>query len=138
MVDANILISAILFPQSIISEIVKHIIRDSKMILSQYTVDEVNKVFGRKFPHRINEMESFMEKLPYELFSIKKTSIKKYPDIRDTNDVPVLKDVIESNVDIFITGDKDFEDVKIRTPKIMKPGKYFEEYINGKSKIVQT
>jgi len=133
MVDANILISAILFPQSIISEIVKHIIRNSKMILSQYTVDEVYKVFGRKFSHRINEMESFMEKLPYELFSRKETSIKKYPNIRDINDVPVLKDVIESNVDIFITGDKDFEDIKIRTPKIMKPGKYFEEYITGEN-----
>ncbi|MCL2374023.1 MAG: putative toxin-antitoxin system toxin component, PIN family [Treponema sp.] len=129
MVDANILISAILFPQSIISEIVKHIIRNSKMILSKYTVDEVHKVFDRKFSHRINEMEIFMEKLPYELFSTKEISIKKYPNIRDIKDVPVLKDAIESNVDIFITGDNDFEDIKISIPKIMKPRKYFDDYV---------
>jgi hypothetical protein len=46
------------------------------MILSKYTVDEIRDVFNRKFPHRINEMEIFMEKLPYKIWEPLKTIAK--------------------------------------------------------------
>jgi predicted nucleic acid-binding protein len=64
MLDTNIIVSAILFPQSIISEIMKHIIKNNRITLCQYIIDEINVVFYKKFPHRIKEMEAFMEKLP--------------------------------------------------------------------------
>ena len=129
MIDANVIISAILFPKSIISDILKHIIQKNKIILSKYTVDEIGDVFNRKFPHRINEMEIFLEKLPYKIFELKEIHNKKYPNIRDINDMPVLVSAMESNVDMFITGDKDFDDIKIKRPIIIKPNKYIEEYM---------
>ena len=129
MIDANVIISAILFPNSIISDILKHIIQKNKIILSKYTVDEIRDVFDRKFPHRINEMEIFLEKLPYKRFELKKIHNKKYPNIRDINDMPVLVSAIESNVDMLITGDKDFDDIEIKRPIIIKPNKYKKEYM---------
>ena len=129
MVDANIIISAVLFPKSIISETLKHIVSNYKIILSQYTIDEINMVFNNKFPHRTGEMNKYFEKLPYELFVLKKIDEKKYPAIRDIGDIPVLAHAIESNADIFITGDKDFEEIKTRKPKIMKPKEYKDKYM---------
>lgn len=41
---------------------------------------------------------------------------KKYPKIRNIHDLPVLVSAILSDVDILLTGDKDFEDVKIDSP----------------------
>jgi predicted nucleic acid-binding protein len=67
MLDANIIVSAILFPQSPITKALKHMISNYKLVLSRYTVDEIEKVFNKKFPHRINEIKNFMEKIPYEL-----------------------------------------------------------------------
>lgn len=128
MVDANIIISTILFPQSIISETVKHIISYDTLVLCQYTIDEINEVFRKKFPHRINEMKIFMEKLPYKLFSLSKIVDRKYPKIRDIDDLPVLANAIEANVDILITGDKDFDDVIIKKPRILKPREYLDGY----------
>ena len=129
MVDANIIVSAILFKNSLISEILKHMVQNCKIVLSQYTIDEVLEVFDKKFPHRMDEMENFMEKLPYELFLLKKLNTKKYPIVRDIDDIPVLANAIESNVDILVTGDKDFEEVKITKPKILKPKEYASKYI---------
>jgi putative PIN family toxin of toxin-antitoxin system len=128
MADANIIVSAILFPQSIVSKTIKHIVTHEKLVLSQYTIDEIKEVFNKKFPHKIHEMEKFLVKLPYELFSLKDIDNKKYPHIRDINDLPVLANAIESNVDLLITGDNDFNEIKIKKPKIMKPGKYLSEY----------
>jgi len=129
MIDANVIVSAILFPQSIVSEIIKHIILYNKLTLSQYTIDEVKEVFYRKFPHRVNEMEKFIKNLPYELFMKKQIKRKIYPKIRDLDDLPVLINAIQSDVDLFITGDKDFNDIIIKKPKIMDPRKYFNKYM---------
>jgi len=129
MVDTNIIISAILFPQSIISEIVKHMVRNHKITLSQYTIDEINEVFNKKFPHRINEMEKFMKDLSYELFSLREIDNNKYPKIRDNNDIPILANAIESDVDLLVTGDKDFDEIITKRPKIMNPREYVNEYM---------
>jgi len=47
----------------------------------------------------------------------------------DIDDLPVLVNAIKSKVDLLITGDKDFDDVVIKKPKIIKPRKYIEEYM---------
>jgi predicted nucleic acid-binding protein len=50
--------------------------------------------------------------------------------IKDIKDLPVLVAAIEAQVDILITGDTDFDDVKIDKPRIMKPRQFQDEYIN--------
>lgn len=129
MVDANILVSAILFPESVVARAFNHIIDNYTLVLSQYTIDEVKDVFNEKFPHRIDEMNNLMNKVPCKLFVLEKIDNKKYPNIRDIDDLPVLANAIESNVDLFITGDKDFDDITIEKPVIMKPRKYTEKYM---------
>ena len=129
MVDANIIISAILFPKSIISNVLNHLIDNYSLVLSDYTIDEIEDVFNEKFPHRIFEMKNFLQKTPYELFTLNKINNKKYPNIRGIDDLPVLVNAIESKVDLLITGDKDFDDIKIERPRIMNPRKYIDEYM---------
>jgi predicted nucleic acid-binding protein len=70
-----------------------------------------------------------MEKVPYELFILKKREDKKYPNIRDIDDLPVLANAIESNVDLLITGDHDFDEIILGKPKIIKPRKYIDEFM---------
>jgi len=129
MVDANIVVSAILFPKSVIARAFKHLIDNHILVLSKYTIDEIEDVFNEKFPHRIIEMKNFLQKTPYKLFSFNKYNDKEYPILRDINDLPVLVNAIESRVDLLITGDKDFDDVIIEKPKIIKPRKYIDEFM---------
>ena len=129
MVDANIVVSAILFPKSVVARAFNHLIDNHNLVLSKYIIDEIEDVFNEKFPHRITEMKEFIETTPYELFVLSKFDKKKYPNIRDIDDLPVLANAIESKVDLLITGDKDFDDVIIKKPKIIKPREYIDEYI---------
>ena len=129
MADANIIVSAILFPKSVIANVLKHLIDNYSLVLSKYTICEIEDVFNEKFPHRIDDMKEFLRETPYELFTLNKTNNKKYPNIRDINDLPVLVNAIESKIDLLITGDKDFDDVMIKKPKIIKPRQYIDEYM---------
>jgi uncharacterized protein len=129
MADANIIVSAILFPKSIIAVVLKHLIDNFSLVFCKYTINEVEDVFNEKFPHRITEMKEFLQETPYELFTFKKHKNKRYPIIRDVDDLPVLANAIESKVDLLITGDKDFDEVLIKKPKIIKPRNYMDEYM---------
>jgi len=129
MADANIIVSAILFPQSTVAKMLAHVVDTHKLVLSQYTIDEVKDVFDKKFPQKIAEMKKFQKEIPYERFILKKAVYKKYPEIRDVDDLPVLANAIESKVDLLVTGDKDFENIAIETPQIMSPREYINKYM---------
>lgn len=49
-------------------------------------------------------------------------------EIRDTKDYPVLYTAILEDVDLLITGDRDFEDVKTEKPEILTPAEFVEKY----------
>lgn len=50
-------------------------------------------------------------------------------DIRDVKDYPVLYTAIIEDVDILVTGDKDFKDIDIEKPQILTPAEFMEEYL---------
>lgn len=48
--------------------------------------------------------------------------------IRDKDDYIILHTAIIEDVDIFITGDKDFNDVLVDRPEIMNASEFLERY----------
>ena len=129
MVDANIIISAGLFPKSNLGKALAHVVENHELVICQYTLNELENVFINKFPKRIEYLIKFVRRLKYELVDVEINNYKKYPKIRDIDDLPVLANAIEAKVDLLITGDKDFDDVMIERPKIVKPRKYIDEYM---------
>ncbi|MFR4355988.1 MAG: hypothetical protein ACLT4O_00930 [Clostridia bacterium] len=49
--------------------------------------------------------------------------------IRDMKDYPVLYTAIIEDVDVLITGDKDFSDIELDRPKIMTPREFTEKFL---------
>ena len=48
--------------------------------------------------------------------------------IRDKSDYPVILSAILADVDVLITGDKDFKDIKIEKPEILTPTEFLQIY----------
>lgn len=128
MTDTNILISAILFPNSIAKRVLEKILVEHQLVLCSYIIDEIHKVFESKFWDKIEIVEPFLLELSFELvYTPKRINPDKYPNIRDKNDLPILVSAILSDIDIFITGDKDFHAVDIEKPRIITL-KDFEQF----------
>lgn len=49
--------------------------------------------------------------------------------IRDLKDYPVIYTAIREQVDILITGDKDFTDIDIESPEIINPSEFKQKYM---------
>lgn len=67
MVDTNVLFSAILFPQGRAAEALSHCIRKHELVICSYVLDELKRVVRKKFPSRLSELDTFFEKLSFEL-----------------------------------------------------------------------
>jgi len=129
LIDSNVVISYILSIKSPTGIVVEHIRAHNTVVLTQYVINEVRKTFIRKFPSKLIEAEMYIDILPDEYYDFGDIDTKKYPDNRDKKDIPILANAIESKVDILVTGDKDFDEIKIDKPRIMTPRKYYDEFM---------
>ena len=130
MLDTNVLISMVFFPGKKFTQMLEFISQKHTLVLSSFVIEELMAVADRKFPERKNIIDTFLTKLGYEFVYTPHHIPAGMFNIRDMNDYPVLYTAIIENIDILITGDKDFSDVDIEKPEILTPSEFIEKYVN--------
>jgi len=126
-IDSNVIISAGLFPDSVPAAALKKAFSmQNTAIVCDYSLDEVHRVINKKFPNRVNELETFLYRtlLSVELVSTPEESVEEELSIRDVNDQPILRSALKANADVIITGDKDLLESGITTPKIVTSAQF--------------
>lgn len=127
MIDTNIFISSILFPNSLPARLVEDVLYKHNLVLCSQIIEELHEVFNRKFKNKIKDLEMFLSCLSYEVvYTPLKINKEEYPEIRDEKDLPILVSSILSDVDYFVTGDKDFFDVEIERPEIVSAKEFLK------------
>jgi putative PIN family toxin of toxin-antitoxin system len=122
MLDTNIIVSAIYNPDGTAFQAYQKASEPPyALVLSDQIIDELRRIFNRKFLHRISDMERFLAVAHYGLVVLAATDAisADEAEIRDANDRPILRAARKAGVDIFITGDKDFLESSVTRPKIM-------------------
>jgi putative PIN family toxin of toxin-antitoxin system len=129
MIDTNVLISIIYFPSAQMNKLKLKLCKKHTIVLCSHIIEEINRVTKRKFPHKLKELDEFFTELPYELVYTPAFIDKgKFPAMRDEYDYPILATAILEDVDILITGDKDFAVVDIDRPEILTPSQFLRKY----------
>lgn len=129
MLDTNVLVSMLLFPNERMNAMLAYIFSEHKLILSSFVVSELKDVVGRKFPAKAKVVDRLLLKMSYTLVYTPDEMDEALFSIRDTKDYPVLYTAIVEDVDLLITGDKDFADIKIEKPEILTPADFMAKYL---------
>ena len=129
MLDTNVLISSLLFPGAKMDAMMNSIFTQHQLVLSSYVVDELKSVVRRKFPKKESTIEKLLMTMSFEYVYTPSEIESGLFDIRDIKDYPVLYTAIIEDVDILITGDKDFADIDIEKPEIMNPTEFMERFL---------
>ena len=69
-----------------------------------------------------------MQSLSYDLVYTPENPKPDLFEIRDKKDYPILYTAIIESVDLFLTGDKDYFDVKVEKPIIISPADFIAKY----------
>lgn len=129
MLDTNIFISMIFFPSVQTRELVKRLTAIHQIIVCDYVIEELRIVVGRKFPQKRKYLDRFFLELPFELvYTPKSVDIDGVPELRDPKDFPILAAAVMEEVDVFVTGDKDFLVLDIDTPEIVTMADFLKKY----------
>ena len=123
MIDTNILISAFVFGGKIRHLIELLPVKQCEVYITKYIDNEFKKKLNVKFPEK---REAAISAYTQMNFTIYPSTDKILGVLRDKKDIPVLSDAIYHNVDILLSGDKDFLESGIRRPKIISPTALFE------------
>lgn len=130
MLDTNVLISIVIFNSNRLKNMLLNICDNHTLIISSYILQELENVIKRKFPNKNKELNEFLYNLPYQLYYIPPNiQYESVIEMRDKKDIPILYSAEIADVDILITGDKDFKDVDIEKPKILTPTEFLEKYL---------
>ncbi|MDD2294226.1 MAG: putative toxin-antitoxin system toxin component, PIN family [Bacteroidales bacterium] len=129
MLDTNVLISLLLFPNPRMNAMIELIFTEHELVLSSFVVRELKDVVQRKFPTKVKDVDRLLMKMSYDLVYTPEEMDETMFSIRDAKDYPVLYTAIIEDVDVLITGDKDFTDIEIEKPEIMTPADFMEKYL---------
>lgn len=118
MIDTNVLISSLVFggmPKQLIGKL---LLMGHDLYISDYVYQEFTDKLHLKWPQK----ESRLLQIYHDMDFIHCPSTNKVlGEIRDKKDIPVLSDAIYNNVDILLTGDRDFLESNIIHPLIFSP-----------------
>jgi len=122
LIDTNILISASLNIQSTsYKAYVKAVTHPNHGMVCDQNIEELRRIYNRKFPHKIDALERFLA-LALTVFEVVPTPVVNTSAenlVRDISDRPILRAAIAAKADILLTGDKDFLESGITNPKII-------------------
>lgn len=133
MLDTNVLLSAMLFPGERMNGMMQFIFEGHRLVLSSFVVEELTDVVKRKFPSKLRAVDDLLTAMSFELTYTPKELKPGLFGIRDAKDYPVLYTAIQEDVDVLITGDKDFSDVDVERPEILTPAQFIERYMGNGS-----
>lgn len=133
MLDTNVLLSALLFPGVRMNRMMQSVFEEHRLVLSSFVVEELTYVIKRKFPGKLQAVDHLLASMSFELVYTPQEIKPGLFEIRDVKDYPVLYTAIREDVDVLITGDKDFSDVNVERPEILTPAQFLDRYVEGGS-----
>jgi putative PIN family toxin of toxin-antitoxin system len=123
MVDTNVIISAVLFPDSVPAKALFDISSKHELVLSDYITDEIYRVINRKRPDLIADADTLLAKLSFESVVAPRAANRI---ISDPKDAPILNAAVRENVDVLVSGDRHFLSLDIEHPLILSPARWLD------------
>lgn len=105
LIDTNVLISAALSINSTPYQAYKKAVSyPNHGLICEQNVDELKRIFNKKFPNRLAALDKFLSValLTLELVPIPTEETISEMQIRDINDRPILRAAIDAKADILL------------------------------------
>ncbi len=124
VLDANIIVSAVLLPRSLTRKVFDKALREGEIVVSEAIINELNDVLRRP---RLNKYIHEEERIQFLMMLLRESRLvrvyRTVTDCRDPKDNKYLELALESGADCILSGDKDllvlhpYRGIPIFTPR---------------------
>lgn len=123
MIDTNVLISAFVFGGKAGKLLNILFSTEHELYVSDFIDQEFKQKLEMKWADKAEKVYSLYHKLD---FNFCRSTSEVYGELRDVKDIPVLSDAIYHNVDLILSGDKDFLEADLKHPLVYSPAMLLE------------
>lgn len=117
--DTNVVVSA-LATRGICSDILRVIVSEYDLLLSETVFRELARVLDRKFGVPVDAVQEAEDFLRQEAAAVvRRGQPQTGVRLRDPDDVAILEEAVASNADLLVTGDRDLLDVAAELPVVV-------------------
>lgn len=128
MLDTNVLISAFVFGGKAGTLLNRLFESEHILYVSEYIDQEFKEKLEDKWPDKAQKIYSLYRRLD---ICFCKSINERLGSLRDEKDIPVLSDAIYHEIDVILSGDKDFLEAELEKPLIYSPSMMLE-YLSTK------
>ena len=128
-IDTNVLILAALSQDGVpFAAYVKASSKPNRAVICDQNIDEVQRVFQKKFPSKIAAVQEFFAYAlkEIELVAVPSDEVASERLVRDSADRMILRAALRAGADVLLTGDKDLLDAGIMHPAVMTPREFLQ------------
>ena len=129
LVDTNVLISAARDPRGVpYRAFIKATTHPNTGYLTDQNIEELRRVFQRKWPKEIEILNHFLA-LMSGIRTIPTPAVESGKEllIRDIADRPILRAALAADIDVILTGDKDFLESEVVRPQMLAPAQFLRQ-----------
>lgn len=123
MLDTNVLISALIFGGKAGNLLSMLFESDHDLYVSEYVDAEFKEMLEVKWPDKSQRVYELYHKMA---FNFCKSTSERKGMLRDEKDIPVLSDALYHEVDVILTGDKDFLESDLKHPLVYSPSMLYD------------
>ncbi len=127
MLDTNVLISAMIFGGQTGRLLERLFDSDHELYVSEYVDSEFKEKLSLKWPDKADKVYDLYHHMDINFCD---STDRGEGELRDKKDLPVLHDALYHNVDVILTGDKDFLEADLERPLIYSPS-MLEEFLDA-------
>jgi len=133
LLDTNVLVSAALFPDGTPGRAYSLVMSaPHAVVICDYTVWELRRVFRAKFPDRLAAAERFLSGIAPGIHIVPTPDTVTGVElevIRDRKDWPIVRAAVAEQVDAIVTGDKDLLDAGLPHPQVLTPAQFLNHLL---------
>ena len=97
-----------------------------ELLVSDYVDAEFKAILEMKWKEKAEKVYSLYHTLPFVFCG---SSPMQLGTLRDAKDIPVLSDALFHNVDVILSGDKDFIEADLEHPLVISPSMLYDYLI---------
>jgi len=109
--------------------IVEFIVRNHTLVLSDIVIQEFLDVADYDKFKQLDAAKEFLKRLSFTEYQTPEVTPLENVSIRDEDDYEILFSAIKSEVDIFISRDKDFLECGVQKPRMMDINAFVSEFM---------
>ena len=127
LIDTNVLVSAFVFGGKAGTLMNRLFESSHELLVSDYVDAEFKAILKMKWKEKAEMVYSLYHKLPFVFCG---SSPIQLGTLRDAKDIPVLSDALFHNVDVILSGDKDFIEAELDYPLVLSHAMLYDYLIS--------